>query len=520
MRAAIGWSHDLLAASEQTLFRRLSVFVGGFGLVAAEVVGAGDGNAAIDALEGLASLVDKGLLHGVAAPTGSEGEDAARFAMLETVREFGLEQLVADGEAEEIRAAHAAWCGKLAARAAVEIHGPTQQQWLDRLEAELPNLRAALAWLVETGRAEAALRLAAALFRFWQFRAYLTEGRGCLEAALAQRGSAAPDAVIAALLATGLLASTQGDHDIGAARSTEALELARANKDRAGEALALYFETLQFSAPEDEHRLVSMMEGALAIARSVTPDPLPLDIPLGYLVGDLGFVIARAGDTARGTALMEESLDMHRAAGDAWGTGARLIELGLVAHKGRDPLRAASCYRESLGLLAGLGDRWLVAGLAACLADLAVASGEADLAARLLGAVDEILAWSAARLWGHGRAFHARAIRSVHEMLADEHRLREEQTGRSLRPGELVAEADAVVRAVEAAIGSHDDSGLSPREREVLRLLVGGKSNPEIATALFVSPRTVATHVAHLCAKLGVANRVEATACAVARGLV
>jgi DNA-binding CsgD family transcriptional regulator len=197
-----------------------------------------------------------------------------------------------------------------------------------------------------------------------------------------------------------------------------------------------------------------------------------------------------------------------------------LAELGIVAHERHDTVRAACCYRESLALLSRVGDRWLVAGPLAGLADLAASFGDDERAARLLGAVEEVRTLSGGELWGGTSAYWERAERSVRAALGGEELARQQQAGRRMRPLDLVAEADEVERCAQAAAEGSRGAGLSARELEVLRLLVAGKSNPEIAAALFVSPRTVATHVTHLFAKLGVANRAEAVAHAVGRGLV
>ena len=187
MRDAIAWSHELIAPAEQTLFRRLGVFVGGFTLEAAEAV-AGDGG---DVFEGIASLVANNLLRQDTGPDGGPDPEASwaspRFGMLETVREFALEQLVASGEADVIRGRHAAWCLALAEQSEIATWGgPEQVQWLDRLETELPNLRGALGWLEETGDLEATSRLAGELNGLWFNRSHRTEGHAWLQRALAR----------------------------------------------------------------------------------------------------------------------------------------------------------------------------------------------------------------------------------------------------------------------------------------------------------------------------------------------
>ena len=187
MRDAIAWSHDLLTETqEQTLFRRLAVFAGGFTLEAAAVVATAEARSARQGhvLEGLAALVDQSLLLGreAAAPDGT-GE--ARFAILETVREYALERLEISGEAEMIRHAHAAFYLELLEAAQDRLHGPDGPATLDRLEAEHDNLRAALAWAIEEGKMEIALQLAHACWRFWWMHSHLEQGRLWLERALA-----------------------------------------------------------------------------------------------------------------------------------------------------------------------------------------------------------------------------------------------------------------------------------------------------------------------------------------------
>ncbi|MDP9368760.1 MAG: NB-ARC domain-containing protein, partial [Chloroflexota bacterium] len=182
MRATIAWSHDLLVPEEQVLFRRLAVFVGGFDLEAAEAVVRDAGAPHLDILEGVASLVDKSLLRRTEHPG-----DEPRFGMLETVREYAQEQLDASGEQAGVQDRHLGWCLALAESAEPELRGAAQGTWLDRLEGEHDNLRAALTWAAEAAEPESrmrGLRVAAALWVFWLRRGHLAEGRGRLDALL------------------------------------------------------------------------------------------------------------------------------------------------------------------------------------------------------------------------------------------------------------------------------------------------------------------------------------------------
>jgi non-specific serine/threonine protein kinase len=183
MRNTIQWSYNLLDANEQALFRRLSVFAGGFSLATAEAVinsqlPLSDDQPPMTVLDTLSSLADKSLLQHETV----NGEP--RFSMLTMMREFGAEQLELAGEAAAVHQAHAAYYLNLAERAERQLTGPEQEKWLDRLEAEHDDLRAALRWLLSQGEAEIASRLSSALGRFWVLRGYLGEGKEWLEKSL------------------------------------------------------------------------------------------------------------------------------------------------------------------------------------------------------------------------------------------------------------------------------------------------------------------------------------------------
>jgi predicted ATPase/class 3 adenylate cyclase len=207
LRDTIVWSYDLLNEAEQRVFRRLAVFVGGFTLEAAEAVCDATGDHGLGVVDGVGALVNQSLLR-----RDDRTGEGSRFAMLETIREYGLEQLEADSEAAELRRRHAAYCLELVEAAELELTGPRQVAWLDRLEAEHDNLRAALHWAVEQGEVELGLRLGGALWLFWDVRGHLTEGRGRLGEVLALARTARPTAALAkAHQNLGNVAWAQGD---------------------------------------------------------------------------------------------------------------------------------------------------------------------------------------------------------------------------------------------------------------------------------------------------------------------
>jgi predicted ATPase len=235
MRAAIVWSHDLLTPEEQVLFRRLAVFVGGCTLEAAEAVAGGSGDLGVDLLDGVASLVDKSLLWADDDPSGEP-----RYRMLETVREYGLEQLAAGGEEEATRRGHAIWSVALAERTWERFAQGLDAHWLDRLEADYANLRAALAWLEQRGDGDGLVRLAGSLAVFWLFRGHRREGRDWLARALAQSRitDVDPATRVRALVGAGFLARNQGDYRRATDLANASLALSRASGDRRSAAMA------------------------------------------------------------------------------------------------------------------------------------------------------------------------------------------------------------------------------------------------------------------------------------------
>jgi non-specific serine/threonine protein kinase len=532
MRDAIAWSHDLLSPEEQALFRRLAVFAAGCTLGAAEAVGrrrvpagpAGGGahdpvaaDRGPSTLDLVASLVDKSLLR---RADGADGEP--RFEMLETVREFGLERLAASGEEAAARRGHAGELLALARRAEPALYGGQDQVlWLDRLAADHDNLRAALGWAIEHDP-ETALHLAGALFWFWYVRGHLSEGRGWLGRALAA-AAGAPDAARArALLGAGMLADRQGDEVDAAGYLTESLALSRRLGDPVGTCLALGLLGLEAEDAGDYGRATAFLDEALALdaaAGHALPEPVAT-----AALAHLGIAAWGRGDAERAAALWEEALAAHRTSGDDWGAANALAYLGLLACERRSLGRAAALLGESIALFGATGSLENVAGGLANAATLAAARGETDRAARLFGAAEALRETIGGRLGLPERAVYERAVGAVRTALGEGAFATAWAAGRALPVDQAVADATAATAepAPEAPgrAAERSGAGLTAREREVLRLLVAGHTDRQIAEALFISPRTAHGHVANIFAKLGVSTRTAAVATALQTGLV
>lgn len=522
MRDAIAWSYDLLTKDEQTLLCRLTVCAGGFTLAAAAAI-AGLGSpaspAVVTALEAVvslvASLVDQSLLQRVVQDERAGQEP--RFAMLETIREFVGEQLETSGEGEESRRRHATYFLSMAEALADQLAGTEMAPALDQLATDLPNIRVALAWARDRGEAETTLRLASALYPFWNFRGQLSEGRNWLVDALAMEETRATTRVDGLLAATGL-AELQGDLQPAMALGEEALELARASGYRFGVARALL---LLGAAAEWEgafDRAASYFEQVLARG-----DDFGAEHWIARVLACLASTTHLRGDGERAAALAQDGMALARAAGHAWTVGLTLGVLANVAAERGDLAQAVEHYHDALVIAETLGDQRAVAGTVAGFAGVVAASGKNEQAARLL---------SAARAIGDAAGYTFLTHHLYYERVLAKARARlDERTftaawaaGQELAPDRAVAEAVAAAQAVVASPPTRRTTSgadaLTRREREVLQLLAAGKSDREIAAMLFIGLRTVNAHVAHLYAKLGVTSRAAAAMAAVHRNLL
>jgi predicted ATPase/class 3 adenylate cyclase len=389
LRSLIDWSYDLLLPAERALLRRLAVFAGGHALEEAEQACAGDGIAREDVLDLVASLVDKSLVV-AEARTGT-----TRYHMLETVREYAWARLREHGEAATWQRRHFDCFLALAQRAEPALSGPEQQAWLERLEREHDNLRAALQWSAGTeGETEGGLRLATALWRFWYMRGHAGEGRACMTRLASTCCGGATSDLAKALTCAGMFAQQLGDYRAAVSHYEESLAMRRALGDRRGMASTL--NNLGAAALEqgDPARARCLYEESLALVRELDDAEA-----IASVLGNLGGAAAEMGDYDASRTLQLESLALRRRLGDRQGIARSLGNLGNVHACLGDYQGARAHLEEAIAIFRDLGDPF---GLAQPLSDLgSIRADEGDCAgARAL--FDECLALQArsGNVWG------------------------------------------------------------------------------------------------------------------------
>lgn len=358
LRQAMDWSYDLLSEPEQKLFRRLSVFAGGFTLEGAESVCDTKQDLGLDLLDGMASMVDKSLVRQIEQP-----DEEPRFVMLETIREYGLEKLAASAEESSTRRAHAAYCLVLAEEGAAETAAGKQKTWLDRFETEHDNFRMALEWLTETRNAEWGPRLGVALFRFWEMREYLAEGRERLGKLLRlEEATTANRMRMRGLFAAGVLAADQRDYVASEKLFKDSLEIARLLEDKQGMAVSLNALALIARDAGDLEASTSLFEESLLLWKELGDN---LAVARG--LSNLATVVRSQENYAKASALHEECLAIFRGLGDSTGVAWVLNHQGDVLRAQGDLRTAALLYEQSLATFREVNDRW---GIAGSLADL------------------------------------------------------------------------------------------------------------------------------------------------------
>ena len=420
LRKTIDWSHDLLNAEEQKLFRRFSVLVGGCTLEAAEAVCNTQQDLGVDLFEGLSSLVDKNLIQRMDRALAEP-----RFAMLETIREYAFECLVDSDEQPATRRAHAAYCLVLAEEGNPELSAADRAGWLAQCDAEIDNFRFALDWLFETQDVDWGLRLCVALFRFWDMREHLTEGRTRLETILRIAGAERSRERARVSLFLGALASAQGDYPAAESFLQQSLSLYEELADQSGIAASLNALAVSardrgdYAAAQTNlerslacwrlqsdrsaiarclHNLanVAKIRGDYACAQRALREATEIFAELGdrngaaWSINQQGDIARAQGDMVSARELYERALLAFREAGDQWGSARSLTDLASIECERGAYLAAQAAYREALEIFAGLGHRRGAARALEGSACLALAQGQSTRALKLAAAATRL----------------------------------------------------------------------------------------------------------------------------------
>jgi predicted ATPase/DNA-binding CsgD family transcriptional regulator len=553
LRAAIDWSYALLTPEEQALLRRLAVFEVGCTLDTAESVCSGDDNAAQDILELISSLVSKSV---VVAET--VGRTQARYRLLETIRVYALERLEEAGEKARLRDRHLDLFLARAEEAAPKLNEAYQQLWLNWLEGEHENLRAALAWALESGAIEAGLRIAIALYRFWEIRGFVQEGLTWFERLLAQADEGINVVVRAnACTYAAFLAMFLGNTSATMAYGREAVALAEAADDKDNSILILALGGLASGAQAtgDYQTAFTIQERMIQLLRHSSGDPLVLGMVL-FVQGEAAIVLGLY-DTAR--TYLEESLAMAREAGDVFRIAHALNAFGDLARCEQDYTEAQAYYEQSVTLLHDLGalrDRASVLqnlgstclqlgdveraysyfresmtahqaqqnvpGKLECLvgfAATAVMAGLPGPGARLLAAATVLSGQPSPPAWKATGLEVARYQDLARASLTESEFQAQQAAGRAMTLEKAVDYAlNLPLKLGITPKTGKTPGGLTRREREVAVLIGQGMTNGEIAAELVLSKRTVETHVKHILSKLGLSSRGQIMRWAIDQG--
>jgi non-specific serine/threonine protein kinase len=472
-------------------------------------------------LDGLAALADHSLLRRIEEPGGEQ-----RIVMLGTIRELALGELAASGEEDETRSAHAAYYLALGEQS--EPAGPRDgdAQWLDRLDRDLDNLRAAMGWYHDRGDATHLLRFVISISALWSSRGYLAEGRQWVDRALALPGATSSPDHLETLRTGSWLASYQGDAEHAGALGERALALAR----QLGERPAI-IQALKSMGGVWFHRGDIDQAGAYweeALAEADADGVAHRELRPGILI-NLAVVEIHRRDFDRAEDYLRRALELR----DEGESSDPLLDAIVSMHRAdiaieRGDLDAALVHARSALTIA-----WEIRhtlGIVACLATVGViASGRGypERGARLLAASDALREEAGFALGSLGTDQLCDILRGLHERLDDETFDAAWAAGRAMPLADAVREGNDLLAAMEQKVtaGSPDPPpaatpSLTAREREVLRLVADGRTNQEIANALYISLRTVQTHVANILAKLRLNSRAAVAAYAVRHGLV
>jgi predicted ATPase/DNA-binding CsgD family transcriptional regulator len=509
LRASLEWSYQLLGSEERALLRRLAIFRGGWQLEAAEVICADRAVPAARAAAVLAALVDHSLVQ-------ADEPRPTRYRLLETIRSFAYEQLVGSGELEQVRARHGRYFAELAEQSAAIMLGPRQAAWARRLDAERENLRAARDWCdADPSRSALLLRLVSGLWEYWQMRGRLKEAAEALTNALAVADG--PVRARADVLnGLGIIVSLSGEVERGRPMLVEAADCYRQVGDLRGESRAWTHLGNTLTILRDHPGAAHAFGRGLALARQ--SGDIWYEAFALYLAGWAATV---DGDLAASMDLASRSARMFEHAGDGRAVGYALAVLADCAVRDGRPEAAIGLLRRSMPVFEELPDRWgLLYGMSLVTAACA-ALGDWSQVATLVGIIDSLRERTGGQLFPHQVAEFEAAAAAAQTALGSA------MAGR-IATGQAIGRGDAISAALwpsaraappgGAASTAGAGAALTPREREVARLITGGLTNRQIGARLFIAERTVDTHVGRILAKLGCASRAQVAAVITAAG--
>jgi predicted ATPase/DNA-binding CsgD family transcriptional regulator len=512
LQATFDWSHALLSRAEQLLFRRLSIFRGGFTLDAVEVICTGDGLDRRRVLDVLTQLVDRSLV------IADEIAGGTRYRLLEVVRQYADERrLEADTADGDLAARHVAYYLGFAEEAERGSTGPDEPIWFDRLAREHDNLRAALRSLIERpSEGPEAARLAAALWEFWFIRGFSTEGIGWLQAAATRAGAGGGAAKAKALHGLVVLGVFQEDYELAKTSGEECLTLYRELDDVDGVAAALTALSTAAAAGQREDIPVSHL---LAEARSLVPQ-LQDQRVLGNLRYIEGMLTLSKGDAVQAAECWREALTLHRTQSNLLGVAFILASLGLLAARLGDAA-AEGRLVEGLQLSRDLDYKLVIHHCLIGLGALAAGAGRLSRGARLWGAADAMTEAYGTHLTQAARALldYEGRIATARERLDDSSWCVAWAEGRRMTADQAIAYALDEPAAQVSPVDGHP-AGLTDREVDVLRLVAQGLTSADVGRRLFLSSRTVEWHLSSIYTKVDARSRTEAARFAVDHGLV
>ncbi len=514
MRNAIAWSYELLSPEQQRLFERLSVFPGGFTLDAAFAIA--DGADEIAVFDQISYMMDSSLLRQL-----PHGHGQVRYRMLEVIREFGLEQLALTGASDQARECMTAWVeGLVQAGWPAMAARVDQNVWLHRFDAELANFRAAMSWLDERQDGERLTGLAGGLFWFWYIRGHYTEGRAWLRRARECPG--APESGFAYARASyglGILSHFQGDDAAAASYVDAALSAFREIDDEWGRGICYLLLGIIAEDDGEYDRALDL------ITRAIEHSGRAGDrVNLALSTYHLGIIHWGTGALPAATETLQDAFAQQQLTGDRWGEANSRLYLGLFSALQGHPIEANEHLQRSVDLRLELGTPFETEEMANYLANVAVLAdrtGQSVLSARLLGAEHAIRSTIGAfRAYPERTTYESTSART-RDALGDDafDRYWNEGQASSLNDTFGLARAFSIPdngreRTRPEPGLSHPVDRLTPREKEILRLIETGRTNAEIAREVFVTPGTVRIHVSNILRKLGAGNRTEAVAIA------